>query len=166
MKISIDQISALVFDFDGVLTDNSVYLNDKGTEWVKCNRGDGLAFKDLNELGIKSFIISSEKNKVVLTRAKKLNIPAIIGVSDKVEALKELCFKENLELSRILYIGNDLNDLRAMLICGYSACPNDSHPKIKEIATFLLKKEGGSGIVRELLEEILNIDVASALYSD
>ena len=157
MKLSLDQIDALVFDFDGVLTDNTVFLSEDGKESVRCNRGDGLAFNELNKLGVKSYILTSEINKVVSARANKLNIPALTGVANKVEALQDLSVKEGLDLSRVFYIGNDLNDFQAMKMCGLSACPADSHPKIKEIATFKLNTNGGMGIVRELLEEILNM---------
>jgi YrbI family 3-deoxy-D-manno-octulosonate 8-phosphate phosphatase len=166
MKLSLDQIDALIFDFDGVLTDNTVFLNEDGKEWVRCNRGDGLAFNELNKLRVKSYILTSEINKVVSARANKLNIPALIGVTNKVDALQKLSAEEGLDLSRVFYIGNDLNDFQAMLICGYSACPIDSHPRIKDIATFQLKKKGGSGIVRELLEEIFKVDIVESLYSN
>jgi|TARA_B100001971_G_scaffold130035_1_gene120069 YrbI family 3-deoxy-D-manno-octulosonate 8-phosphate phosphatase len=166
MKLSLDQIDALVFDFDGVLTDNTVFLDEDGREWVRCNRGDGLAFNELQKLGVKSYIISAEKNKIVSARASKLNIPALYGVSNKVDALQELCIREGLNVSRVFYIGNDLNDLEAMKLSGFSACPADSHPKIKETATFKLNNNGGSGVVRELLEEILNVDVVKILYTN
>jgi len=166
MKLSLDQIDALVFDFDGVLTDNTVFLDEDGREWVRCNRSDGLAFNELQKLGVKSYIISSEKNKIVSARASKLNIPALYGVSNKADALQGLCFREDLDLSRVFYIGNDLNDLEVMKLAGFSACPADSHPKIKEIATFKLKKNGGSGVVRELLEEILKVDIVKILYTN
>ncbi|SVB92082.1 uncharacterized protein METZ01_LOCUS244936 [marine metagenome] len=166
MKLSLDQIDALVFDFDGVLTDNTVFLDEDGREWVRCNRGDGLAFNELQKLGVKSYIISAEKNKIVSARASKLNIPALYGVSNKVDALQGLCIREGLNVSRVFYIGNDLNDLEAMKLSGFSACPADSHPKIKETATFKLNNNGGSGVVRELLEEILNVDVVKILYTN
>ena len=166
MKLSLDQIDALVFDFDGVLTDNTVFLDEDGREWVRCNRSDGLAFNELQKLGVKSYIISSEKNKIVSARASKLNIPALYGVSNKVDALQGLCIREGLNVSRVFYIGNDLNDLEAMKLSGFSACPADSHPKIKETATFKLNNNGGSGVVRELLEEILNVDVVKILYTN
>jgi YrbI family 3-deoxy-D-manno-octulosonate 8-phosphate phosphatase len=166
MKLSLDQIDALVFDFDGVLTDNTVFLDEDGREWVRCNRGDGLAFNELQKLGVKSYIISAEKNKIVSARASKLNIPALYGVSNKVDALQGLCIREGLNVSRVFYIGNDLNDLEVMKLSGFSACPADSHPKIKETATFKLNNNGGSGVVRELLEEILNVDVVKILYTN
>ena len=166
MKLSLDQLDALVFDFDGVLTDNTVFVNEDGKEWVRCNRGDGLAFNDLEKLGVKSYIISSETNKVVLARANKLNVPALYGVANKVDALQELSAREGLALSRIFYIGNDLNDFQAMQICGFSACPADSHPKIKEIATFKLNTNGGMGIVREILEDLLKQDIMTIVFRD
>jgi 3-deoxy-D-manno-octulosonate 8-phosphate phosphatase (KDO 8-P phosphatase) len=164
MKFSIDLIDALIFDFDGVLTDNSVFVNDKGEEFVKCNRGDGLAFEDLKRLGLRSFIVSAEKNKVVEARGKKLDIPVIHGVKDKSKVIKKLAVSELLNLMRVLYIGNDLNDLRAMKLCGFSACPSDSHQSIKEASTFILKKTGGSGIVREIIDDIFKADVTNSFY--
>ncbi len=125
-----------------------------------------MAFNELNKLGVKSYILTSEINKVVSARANKLNIPALTGVANKVEALQDLSVKEGLDLSRVFYIGNDLNDFQAMKMCGLSACPADSHPKIKEIATFKLNTNGGMGIVRELLEEIFNVDVVKIIYTN
>ena len=88
------------------------------------------------------------------------------GISNKVEALQDLSVREGLDLSRVLYIGNDLNDFQAMKICGFSACPADSHPKIKEIATFKLNTNGGMGIVREILEDLLKQDIMTMVFRD
>ncbi|MDB0021101.1 HAD hydrolase family protein [Candidatus Pseudothioglobus singularis] len=160
----LDDIDALVFDFDGVLTNNLVYLNQEGEESVACSRADGLAFDVLRKLNKPTFILSTEQNSVVTMRAKKLKIPAIQGVSDKVEAIKELADKKKYNLKSILYVGNDLNDYLVMQLCGYSACPADSHPKIKHISDICLNTNGGNGVVRELLEEVLNIDFIKILY--
>ena len=157
-------VDAIIFDFDGVLTDNTVYVSEDGKEQVKCNRSDGLAISELKKLKIKTFIISTEKNKVVYQRGKKLGISVLYGVKDKVKALEGLAEKESLGIDKVLFIGNDLNDLRVMEICGYSACPSDSHRKIKEISNYILKKKGGEGIVREVIESILQIDTSSVLY--
>ena len=157
-------VDAIIFDFDGVLTDNTVYVSEDGKEQVKCNRSDGLAISELKKLKIKTFIISTEKNKVEYQRGKKLGISVQYGVKDKVKALKGLAEKESLGIDKVLFIGNDLNDLRVMEICGYSACPSDSHRKIKEISNYILKKKGGEGIVREVIESILQIDTSSVLY--
>ena len=162
----LDDIDALVFDFDGVLTNNFVYLNQEGVESVACSRADGLAFDVLRKLNKPTFILSTEQNSVVTMRAKKLKIPAIQGVSDKVEAIKELADKKKYNLKSILYVGNDLNDYLVMQVCGYTACPIDSHPRIKEISKYVLNTKGGNGIVRELLEQVLNLDFIEILYSN
>ena len=162
-KINIDNLDALIFDFDGVLTDNKVHLDQHGNEWVSCNRSDGLAFDVLRKIKKSTYILSTEKNKVVVARAKKLKIPALFGIQNKVEALKELSKKKRFNLDRTLYVGNDLNDYEAIKLCGYSACPSDSHKMIKKIVTFRLDGKGGSGVVRELVENILKINFLKIL---
>ena len=157
-KIKLDDLDALIFDFDGVLTDNKVHLDEDGKEWVSCNRSDGLAFIVLEKLKKPTYIISTEKNKIVAARAKKLKTPVLFGIQNKFEVLKKLSIKKGFNLDRTLYVGNDLNDYEALKLCGYSACPSDSHKKIKKISTFRLDAKGGSGVVRELLEEILGLD--------
>jgi len=160
----LSDIDALVFDFDGVLTNNIVQIDENGRESVSCSRADGLAFDVLKKLNKPVYILSTEKNPVVKARAKKLNIPAIQNVSNKVEAIKELAVENHYNLKNILYVGNDLNDYLVMQMCGYSACPADSHPKIKHISGICLNTNGGNGVVRELLEEVLNIDFIKILY--
>jgi len=164
--MNIDDIDTIIFDFDGVLTNNLVYLNQEGIESVACNRSDGLAFDVLRKLNKPAFILSTEENSVVAMRAKKIKIPAIQGVSDKVEAIKKLADENNYNLKNILYVGNDLNDYLVMQVCGYTACPIDSHPKIKEISENILTAKGGNGVVRELLEQVLNLDFIEILYSN
>jgi len=162
--IVLDKIDAFIFDFDGVLTNNLVYLDQNGKESVCCSRADGLAFDVLRKLNKPVYILSTEKNLVVKARAKKLNIPAIQGVADKVETIKKLAADNNYSLKNILYVGNDLNDYLVMQLCGYTACPADSHSKIKSVSSIILSTNGGDGIVRELLEEVLNLDFIKILY--
>jgi 3-deoxy-D-manno-octulosonate 8-phosphate phosphatase (KDO 8-P phosphatase) len=162
--MTLDNIDALVFDFDGVLTNNLVYLDQEGVESVVCNRGDGLAFDVLRKLNKPAYILSTESNSVVAMRAKKLQVPVIQGVSSKVEAIKELADRKNYNLKNILYVGNDLNDYLVMQICGYTACPVDSHLRIKEISGDVLTTKGGDGVVRELLERVFNLDFIKILY--
>jgi YrbI family 3-deoxy-D-manno-octulosonate 8-phosphate phosphatase len=161
---SLDNIDVFVFDFDGVLTNNLVQIDENGKESVSCSRADGLAFDVLRKLNKPAYILSTEKNLVVRARAKKLNIPVIQGVSDKVQAIKKLVDENHYNLKNILYVGNDLNDYLVMQLCGYSACPADSHPKIKHISDICLNVNGGNGVVRELLEEVLNVDFIKILY--
>ena len=163
--ITLENIDAFIFDFDGVLTNNLVFVDQDGKESVSCNRSDGLAFDVLRKLKKPSYILSTEKNPIVSARAKKLKIQAIQGVEDKVKELLNLAKTNEYNLNRILYVGNDINDFKAMKLCGYSACPSDSHEKIRSIATFILQKKGGNGVIRELLEVKLNIDFIKILYS-
>jgi len=164
-KLQICDIDAFVFDFDGVLTNNHVYVDQSGSEQVCCSRADGLAFDVFRKLNANVFVLSTEKNPVVTARAKKLNIPVIQDIHDKVEALKILTLENKLDLSRVIYIGNDLNDYHAMKLCGISVCPADSHPVIREISTYQLTAKGGYGVARELVEDLLDIDILSVLYS-
>jgi len=163
-KISLNNIEAFVFDFDGVLTNNLVHLSQDGKEWVSCSRADGLAFDVLRKLKIPAYILSTEKNLVVTQRAKKLKIQALQGESDKVKAIKIFSAENRYRLDKVLYVGNDLNDYETMKLCGFSVCPSDSHNKIKKIADIVLKTQGGKGVVRELLEDVLEVDFIKILY--
>jgi len=162
--ISLDEIDVFIFDFDGVLTDNLVHLDQDGKEWVSCSRADGLAFDVLRKLEKPSYILSTENNPVVSARAKKLKIQALQGVKNKADTLLTLSENKGYDLSRILYVGNDLNDFHVMKICGYTACPIDSHIKIKELSNIVLNTRGGEGVVRELLEDVLYLDIIKILY--
>jgi len=165
MTISLNNIDAFIFDFDGVLTNNKVYVDQNGNESVSCSRADGLAFDVLRKLKKPAYIISTEKNPVVNARAKKLKVNVIQGVSNKAEALLSLAETHQYDLKKIIYVGNDLNDYRVMKLCGYTACPNDSHVKIKDLALTTLASNGGNGVVRELLENVFYLDFIEILYS-
>lgn len=162
--MNINEIDAMFFDFDGVLTDNKVLVHQDGSESVLCNRGDGLAFDVLRKLKIPTYILSTETNSVVTQRAKKLKTPVIQGASNKLDTLSKLCSKEHYDINKVLFTGNDLNDYHVMKACGYSACPSDSHPKIIQISSYVLSSAGGSGVVRELIDEIFNLDFIKILY--
>ena len=156
-------LDAVLLDFDGVLTDNRVYVSEDGRESVACSRSDGLAMEALRSAGIPVRIISSEKNPVVRVRGEKLGIPVLQAVGDKKTACAELARAEGWSLERILFVGNDLNDHAVMSACGYSACPSDSHPGILALATYPLKTRGGYGVLQELAEDVLGVDLLGYL---
>jgi 3-deoxy-D-manno-octulosonate 8-phosphate phosphatase (KDO 8-P phosphatase) len=162
--MNMNELDALIFDFDGVLTDNRVYVHQDGSEAVICSRADGLAFDVLKKLNMPVYILSTETNSVVSARAKKLKISVIQGTTKKLAVLSKLCVDNNFNIQKVLFIGNDLNDYHAMKACGFSACPSDSHPKIQEISSHVLTSQGGDGVVRELLEEVFNLDFIKILY--
>ena len=162
----INNLKLIIFDFDGVLTDNSVFVDSTGNEYVKCNRSDGLGFNALSKIGLKAIICSTEQNKVVQARGKKLNVETFNGIKDKLSWLKNYCLSMNISSEEILYVGNDINDYESMKFCGFSACPSDSANKIKNISNFVLTKKGGEGVVREIVEIILKIDLLEILYQE
>jgi 3-deoxy-D-manno-octulosonate 8-phosphate phosphatase (KDO 8-P phosphatase) len=120
----------------------------------------------LRKLNKSSYILSTEKNTVVTARADKLGIPVLQGVGDKVRDIHKLALKEGFDLQDVLYVGNDLNDYRVMQLCGYTVCPSDSHELIKTTANIVLKTKGGFGIVRELLEDVFQINFIQILYPE
>ncbi len=160
-----NQIEMLLFDFDGVLTDNLVHIDSNGREFVSCSRADGLAFDVLSKLEKPVYILSTEENLVVTARASKLKVPVLQGVHDKEIALTELARAKGYSLQNILYVGNDLNDYQVMKLCGHTACPADSHVKIKEVSDIILNTCGGKGVVRELLEDAFKLDFVEILYN-
>lgn len=147
----------IVFDFDGVLTDNRVLVFDDGREAVFCNRADGLAFDLFLLEGIPALILSTEKHPVVAARAKKLKVPCLQGIGDKKTVLQKYCHKEGIRLGDVLYVGNDLNDIAAMRIVGHRVCPADAHPEVRSICQTVLRSRGGAGVARELAEKVMRL---------
>ena len=149
-------IKLMVYDFDGVMTNNKVYVSQNGSETVQVNRADGLGVSEIKKLGIEQIIISTEKNPVVTTRAKKLDIYCLQGIENKKAALIDYCRENNFDLQNVAYVGNDINDKEVMGIAGTTYCPSDAHDNIKFISNYVLKTKGGQGVIRELLDLIAN----------
>lgn len=154
-KIDKNSIDLIVYDFDGVMTNNKVILLENGMESVIVNRGDGLAIGMIKKLGIKQIILSTEQNVVVKKRAEKLNVPAIHSIENKKAALMNYCEENCVNLGRVAFVGNDINDYEVMCSVGLKICPNDAEPEIIEIADIVLDKNGGDGVVRELARYLL-----------
>ena len=150
------KIKLIVYDFDGVMTDNKVYVDQDGKETVQVNRGDGLGISEIKKLGIEQIIISTEKNLVVMKRAEKLGIGCMQGIENKKAALIDYCKNNNFDLQNVAYVGNDINDKEVMEIAGTTYCPSDAHKSIQIISDYILKTKGGDGVIRELLDIITN----------
>ena len=163
-KINIQNVKSIFFDFDGVLTDNCVYVSNEGNETVRCTRSDGLAFDAMKKIGIWCCILSTETNKVVVERGNKLKIPVYYGVTDKAATIIQIAQSNAIDLSSSAYVGNDLNDYHAMKKCKFGICPSDSHHAIKMISDVVLVSKGGEGVVRELIENVVGVDLLSVLY--
>ncbi|TFG48218.1 MAG: N-acylneuraminate cytidylyltransferase [Anaerolineales bacterium] len=150
-----DKISLLVLDFDGVLTDDRVFLNQHGEETVAAHRGDGMGISLLKKAGIEVLILSTEKNPVVQARADKLEIPVYHGIDDKGKKLGEILVEKGLISDQVIYVGNDINDLPCFSLVGFTVAVADAHPSVINKADLVLKKKGGFGAVRELCDMLL-----------
>jgi len=154
-NLSIDKKPKVIFtDFDGCLTDDRVWVNEHGEEFVAANRKDGLATKRLKDLGIKVVIASTETNKVVLARGNKMRVEVLQGLSDKVKAIDDYLIKNNLTWEESWYIGNDINDLGSINKAKLSLCPNDAVEIVLNSVDYVLKTKGGFGILSEIVTEL------------
>lgn len=142
------KIKLVVFDFDGVFTDNSVYVNEDGKESVRCFRGDGIGLKNLSKLGIGALVLSSEVNPVVSKRCEKLGMRCIQGVKDKLADLHRL----RIPLEEIAFVGNDVNDLSCLKAVGLPIVVHDAHPDVLDHAKYITRANGGHGAVREVCD--------------
>lgn len=143
---------AIVFDFDGVFTDNRVLVTQDGQEGVWCDRGDGLALDYARAMGWRMLVLSSEQNPVVAARCHKLQLECLQGVAKKEPALRGWLADHQLDATRVVYVGNDLNDLDCLRAVGGPVVVADAHPTAKAAARVVLNSPGGRGAIRELLE--------------
>jgi N-acylneuraminate cytidylyltransferase len=152
-----EKIELVIFDFDGVFTDNRVWTDQDGREMVAASRSDSIKFGELRGKGIEVMILSSEPNPVVAARAKKIGVETIqgIGLQDKGRVMREVLEQKNVKAENVVYVGNDVNDLPCFEIAGWSVAVADAYPEVLQAADFVLSKPGGHGAVRELCELIL-----------
>lgn len=151
-EISLKDIDLIVYDFDGVMTDNTAFVDEDGNESVRVNRADGLAISYFKKKGINQLILSTEKNKVVQKRAEKLQIDCFNNIDNKKDFLLGYAKDHNVSLNKVLYLGNDINDLESMLLIGIPVCPKDAVSEIISISKLVLEKNGGHGVIRNLYE--------------
>jgi YrbI family 3-deoxy-D-manno-octulosonate 8-phosphate phosphatase len=150
------QVDLLVLDFDGVMTDDRVWVDQDGRESVAANRRDGMGISMLHKAGVPMVVLSTETNPVVAARCQKLNLPVIQGLSDKSTTLKRLLLERQLEPNHVVYLGNDVNDLSCFPLVGCAVVVADAHPDVISQADVVLTRPGGRGAVRELCDRILN----------
>ena len=144
-----------MFDFDGVFTDNRVLVHEDGSESVWCHRADRLGISSLFAKGVPMVVLSTEKNQVVSARCKKLGLPCHQGIADKYERLKTLVAERGIDSKEVIYVGNDINDLRCMEWVGCGIAVRDADPAVLKKARLVLEKKGGEGAVRELCDLVI-----------
>jgi N-acylneuraminate cytidylyltransferase len=155
-RLQPQKVDLLVLDFDGVMTDDRVWVDQDGHESVAANRRDGLGISMLHKAGVPMVVLSTESNPVVAARCRKLDLPVIQGLSDKSAALKRLIQERQLDPAHVIYLGNDVNDLPCFPLVGFAVVVADAHPDVIPQADLVLAHFGGHGAVRELCDRILN----------
>ncbi|MFE0220442.1 cytidylyltransferase domain-containing protein [Streptomyces albidoflavus] len=154
-------VDAVVLDFDGTQTDDTVQIDAEGRERVSVHRGDGLGIAALRDAGIPLLILSTEQNPVVTARARKLRIPVLHGVDRKDEALKQWCDEQGVDPARVLYAGNDANDLPCFALAGWPVAVASAHEPVRRAARAVTTAPGGRGAVREIASWLLGPDLKS-----
>lgn len=150
-----DHPKLIIYDFDGVMTDNTVNVMDSGHEFVVCNRDDGWAVEQIRGLGILQWVLSSEQSEVVRHRCEKLGLISHYGCKNKLAYLVQMCKEHNIDFTDVWYVGNGLNDLAVMIIVGFPIATANAHPAIKGIAEYETVKKGGEGVILEVYEHLL-----------
>ncbi|MFC8917498.1 cytidylyltransferase domain-containing protein [Streptomyces sp. NPDC057116] len=148
-------VDAVVLDFDGTQTDDRVLVDCDGRELVAVHRGDGLGVAALRRAGLRLLILSTERNPVVAARARKLAVPVLHGVDRKDLALKQWCDDHAIDPQRVLYAGNDVNDLPCFGLVGWPVAVADAHAPVRAAARAVTTTPGGAGAVREIAAWLL-----------
>ncbi|MFF5401600.1 cytidylyltransferase domain-containing protein [Streptomyces misionensis] len=150
-----DDIDAVVLDFDGTQTDDRVLIDSEGREFVSVHRGDGLGIAALRRSGLRMLILSTEQNPVVAARARKLRLPVLHGIDRKDLALKQWCEEQGIAPERVLYVGNDVNDLPCFALVGWPVAVASAHDVVRGAARAVTTVPGGDGAIREIASWIL-----------
>ena len=149
-------VDAVVTDFDGVHTDDRVHVSADGAEFITASRADGMGVSLLRRAGIGFLIISSESHPVVSARARKLQVDVRQSVLDKAGVLTGWAEERGLDLQRVAFVGNDVNDLSCMELVGWPIAVADAHPLVVSAARVTLSARGGHGAIREIADRILD----------
>ncbi len=150
-----ETVRLLILDFDGVLTDNRVWVDQDGREMVAANRSDSLGIRQLQQAGVETVVISLETNPVVAARCRKMNVPYIQGEKDKAAAVNRLLRERNVDASEVVYLGNDVNDLPCFPLVGWAVAVADAMPEVVRQADIILTRPGGHAAVRELCDMLV-----------
>jgi YrbI family 3-deoxy-D-manno-octulosonate 8-phosphate phosphatase len=148
------RVRLAVFDFDGVFTDNRVWVNEAGDELLAFSRSDGLGLRRLDEVGVRYLIVSTEPNPIVGARSVKLNAECVQGVEDKLAVVFERTEELGVALEDTAYVGNDINDADCLRAVGVPVVPADAWPEVLPLAKWVLSRPGGSGCVREFCDAV------------
>ena len=150
----LERLRFAFFDFDGVFTDNRVWVNERGEETLAFSRSDGLGLRRLDAVAVQYLIVSMETNPIVGARARKMNCDCVQGVDDKLSVVRERSEAEGIELAEVAYLGNDVNDAECLAAVGLPVVPADAWPEVVPLARWVLSRGGGAGCVREFCDAV------------
>lgn len=150
----LERVRFAVFDFDGVFTDNRVWVNERGEEALAFSRSDGLGLRRLDDVGVRYMIVSMEQNPIVGARARKLQVDCLQGITDKLTVVKERSADAGVSLEETAFVGNDINDADCLRAVGCPVVPADAWPEVKPLARWILTRGGGGGCVREFCDGV------------
>ena len=154
LQALLERVRLAVFDFDGVFTDNRVWVNEQGDEALAFSRSDGLGLRRLEEVGVRPLIVSMEQNPIVSARAAKLRVDCVQGAEDKLAVLHERTGELGVALDETAYLGNDINDAGCLRAVGVPVVPADAWPEVMPLARWVLSRRGGTGCVREFCDAV------------
>lgn len=154
--LALVSVRLIIFDFDGVFTDNTVYVNQDGLESVRCWRSDGLGLGRARSVGVQLQIVSTESNPVVTVRATKLKLPCRQGVEDKSLAVRQICEELGVSPDETMFVGNDINDIPAFGVVKFPVAVADAHPEVDSHIIWRTEKPGGLGAVREICDLVFH----------
>ena len=146
------RLKVIFFDFDGVFTDNTVYVTQDGVESVRCWRSDGLGLSRLRSVAVEAIIVSTVANPVVSARAHKLRLACRQGLEDKAGAVVDICAERGVDPGHTAFVGNDINDIPAFERVGFPICVADAYPEVHPYVRFRTRSPGGRGAVREVCD--------------
>ena len=157
-EIDFSPITTFIFDFDGVMTDGTVFCDFEGHPLRATNVKDGYALQLASKLGYHVAVISGAVCPSTIVRMNSLGVTDVFtGIPDKVLKLKEYMNKKGLYAEQILFMGDDIPDIQVMKEVGLPVCPADASPEVKEISKFVSEKPGGKGAVRDVIERVLKV---------
>lgn len=145
-------VRLVAFDFDGVFTNNSVYVTQDGVESVRCWRSDGIGLSRLRSIGVHAVILSTEVNPVVAVRSRKLNTPCRQGLDDKGKEIRDVCKEFSVDPHHAVFVGNDINDIPAFMAVGVPVAVHDAYSEVLPHVVYRTTRSGGAGAVREVCD--------------
>ncbi len=150
------KVTTFIFDYDGVMTDGTVYMDSNGDPLRTSNVKDGYALQLVGKLGYHVAVITGAVVTNITRRLNMLGVKDVfIGVPDKVLKLEEYIAENHLAPEQIVFMGDDIPDLKVMQRVGVAACPADAAEEVKSISRFISERPGGHGCVRDIIEQTL-----------